>query len=64
MARWIAGLKGVRDCTAGFKAIRASALRAARVEEISVLGYAFQVALLHRLFAQRRARGGGTDLLP
>ena len=49
MARWIAGLKGVRDCTAGFKAIRASALRAARVEEISVLGYAFQVALLHRL---------------
>ena len=49
MARWIAGLKGVRDCTAGFKAIRASALRAARVEEISVLGYAFQVALLYRL---------------
>ena len=49
MARWIAGLKGVRDCTAGFKAIRASALRAAGVEEISVLGYAFQVALLHRL---------------
>ena len=49
MARWIAGLKGVRDCTAGFKAIRTTALRAAKVEEISVLGYAFQVALLHRL---------------
>ena len=49
MARWITGLNGVRDCTAGFKAIRACALRAARVEEISVLGYAFQVALLHRL---------------
>ena len=49
LARWIAGLKGVRDCTAGFKAIRTSALRAARVEDISVLGYAFQVALLHRL---------------
>ena len=49
MARWIAGLKGVRDCTAGFKAIRTSALRDARVAEISVLGYAFQVALLHRL---------------
>ena len=49
MARWIAGLKGVRDCTAGFKAIRAMALRAAGVQEISVLGYAFQVALLHRL---------------
>ena len=49
LARWIAGLKGVRDCTAGFKAIRATALRAAKVQEISVLGYAFQVALLHRL---------------
>ena len=49
MARWIAGLKGVGDCTAGFKAIRTSALRDARVAEISVLGYAFQVALLHRL---------------
>ena len=50
LARWIAGLKRVtRDCTAGFKAIRASALRDARVAEISVLGYAFQVALLHRL---------------
>ena len=49
LARWIAGLKGVRDCTAGFKAIRTTSLRAARVEEISVLGYAFQVALLHRL---------------
>ena len=49
LARWIAGLKGVRDCTAGFKAIRAAALRAAAVQEITVLGYAFQVALLHRL---------------
>ena len=49
MARWIAGLRGVRDCTAGFKAIQATALRAAGVQDISVLGYAFQVALLHRL---------------
>ncbi len=49
LARWIAGLRGVRDCTAGFKAIRTTALRAAKVAEISVLGYAFQVALLHRL---------------
>ena len=70
LARWIAGLKGVRDCTAGFKAIRAAALRAAKVQEITVLGYAFQVALLHRLlhagarvveepihFRDRRARG-------
>ena len=49
LARWIAGLKGVRDCTAGFKAIRTAALREARVADIGVLGYAFQVAMLHRL---------------
>ena len=49
LARLIAGLKGVRDCTAGFRAIRASALRTARVEEIRTRGYAFQVVLLHRL---------------
>ena len=49
LARWIAGLKGVRDCTAGFKAIRTAALREAGVAEIRVLGYAFQVALLHSL---------------
>ncbi len=49
MARWIAGLAAVRDCTAGFKAIKAGALRAAKVENIRVQGYAFQIVLLHRL---------------
>lgn len=49
MARWIAGLSSVYDCTAGFKAIKAEALRAAKVEDIRVQGYAFQVVLLHRL---------------
>ena len=48
-ARSIGGVRGVRDCTAGFKAIRADALRAARVEDIPVRGHAFQVVLLHRL---------------
>ena len=48
-ARWVAGLRGVRDCTAGFKAIRAPALRAAKVEDIRVRGHTFQVVLLHRL---------------
>ena len=47
-ARWIAGLD-VHDCTAGFKAIRADALRAAEVEGIRVRGHTFQVVLLHRL---------------
>lgn len=49
MAQWIAGMASVRDCTAGFKAIKAQALRAAKVENIRVQGYAFQIALLHRL---------------
>ena len=48
-ARSIGGLRGVRDCTAGFKAIRADALRAARVEDIPARGHTFQVVLLHRL---------------
>ena len=48
-ARSIAGVRGVRDCTAGFKAIRADALRAAKVEDVRVRGHAFQVVLLHRL---------------
>ena len=49
MARWIAGLAVVHDCTAGYKAIKAQALRAAKVENIRVQGYAFQIVLLHRL---------------
>ena len=49
LARWIAGLTSVQDCTAGFKAIKAEPLRAAQVEKIRVQGYAFQVVLLHRL---------------
>ena len=49
LARWIAGIKSARDCTAGFKAIRASALRAAQIERARGNGYVFQVELLHRL---------------
>ena len=49
LARWIAGLTAVRDCTSGFKALSAEALRAVKIEGIRVQGYAFQVALLHRL---------------
>ena len=64
MARWIAGLKGVRDCTAGFKAIRSlrAAGRPGRGDQRARLrlpGGAAAPAV-----AQRRARGGGTDLLP
>ncbi len=49
LARWIAGLKGVSDCTAGFKAIRTEKLRDVRPANIRSRGYVFQVELLHRL---------------
>ena len=49
LARWVGGLRGVADCTAGFKAIRAGALRNAGLESIRVKGYLFQPVLLGRL---------------
>jgi dolichol-phosphate mannosyltransferase len=47
VARYLAGTYRVRDCTAGFRAIRASLLRTIDLEALRVQGYAFQVALLH-----------------
>ena len=55
LARRVGGIKGVRDCTSGFKAIRAGCLRQARPGTIPVTGYVFQPVLLHRL-AQCGAR--------
>jgi len=49
VARYIAGIYRVGDCTAGFRAIRMSALREAFPLRIPVQGYVFQVALLHAL---------------
>jgi len=47
VARYVAGLSPVRDCTAGFRAIRTSILIRTSFEDLRVKGYAFQVALLH-----------------
>lgn len=49
LARHIAGIKGVRDCTSGFRAIDCNALKRIAVAKLPVNGYAFQIALLHRL---------------
>ena len=46
-ARFLAGMYRVRDCTAGFRAIRTSLLAKVNLDELRVQGYAFQVALLH-----------------
>lgn len=48
-ARYVAGIYRVADCTAGFKAIRVSALRRALPLRLPPSGYVFQVALLHAL---------------
>ena len=48
VARYVAGLYGIRDCTAGFRAISATILRQIDFAALRVKGYAFQVALLHQ----------------
>jgi dolichol-phosphate mannosyltransferase len=52
VARYVAGMYRVRDCTAGFRAIRASLLRRIDLSRLRVQGYAFQVALLHSAIVQ------------
>lgn len=46
-ARYVAGLYSVKDCTAGFRAIRAGVIRKIDFETLKVRGYAFQISLLH-----------------
>ena len=46
-ARYVAGMYKVRDCTAGFRAIRASIINKIDLDELKVQGYAFQISLLH-----------------
>jgi len=47
VARYVAGIYRIRDCTAGFRAIRGVVLRRINLNALRVQGYAFQVALLH-----------------
>ena len=54
-ARYLAGLYKVRDCTAGFRAIRASVLRQIDFRNLKVQGYAFQIALLNQAMLLKAA---------
>ena len=47
VARYVAGIYRVRDCTSGYRAIRAPLLRRIDLGQLRVQGYAFLVALLH-----------------
>src|SRR5687768_16568853 len=49
VGRYLAGLYKIHDCTAGFRAIKTSLLRKVAFDELRVQGYAFQVALLHKV---------------
>lgn len=51
VARYVAGIYRVHDCTAGFRAIRTAILREIDFSALNVKGYAFQVALLHQAAA-------------
>ncbi|MFA5073899.1 MAG: glycosyltransferase family 2 protein [Nitrospirota bacterium] len=48
VTRYIAGLFSIKDCTAGFRAIRVSLLKKIDLTDFRVQGYAFQIALLHQ----------------
>ena len=49
LARTVGGLKEIRDCTSGFRAIRVSALERVRNEELCTRGYAFLTTMLFEL---------------
>ena len=46
-ARYVAGMHKIKDCTAGFRAIRASIIKKIDPDALKVRGYAFQISLLH-----------------
>lgn len=49
VARWVARLRPMKDCTSGFKAIRATVLDKLFISFIPVKGFSFQIRLLDEL---------------
>lgn len=47
-ARHVAGLKDVKDCTSGYRAIRTSLLKKINLNKLKTKGYSFQMDLLHQ----------------
>ncbi len=47
-AKHIAGIKRVKDCTSGYRAIKTSLLKKINLDQLNVKGYAFQLNLLHQ----------------
>lgn len=47
LARLIAGIKGIEDCTSGYRCIKSSFLKSFDLRSLKTNGYAFQLSLLH-----------------
>ena len=52
------------DPTSGFRAFRAELLRECELDTVGAQGFAFQLEMLHRAHAPRRAGGRGADRVP
>lgn len=52
VARHVAGIYRIHDCTAGFRAIRSTVIHGIDMDGFRVQGYAFQIALLHAAVAR------------
>lgn len=53
VARNIAGLKGIKDCTSGYRAIKASIIKNIDLNKLGVKGYSFQMNLLHAAYKNK-----------
>lgn len=50
-ARAALGIRGIRDCTGGFRAIRVSVLQKVNLNSLGAKGYVFQISLLNAVLA-------------
>ena len=55
VARFLAGMYRIRDCTSGFRVLSGTLLRQIDLAAIRAQGYAFQVALLHEAVVEDAA---------
>ena len=49
-SRYIVGIDNVKDCTAGFRAIKREVLEEINLDSLKVRGYSFQMNLLYKLY--------------
>lgn len=51
-ANIVAGLKGVKDTTSGYRCIKTSLLKTINIENLKVKGYGFQINILHEAISK------------